>query len=673
MYSYLTSATSQIQQDIGESGQRKLLIPNQTLMKQKSSIPKSSYMSQAQIEKEEKENEIEQEKEKQKKQEFEKEQRKMLEMMLKKDKEKKDKEMELKSSSQKDQQLTSDDNSSTIKKRKLNDGSAINIENEKLNEKDTNIKSDWDKRTEVKPNKKQNKRNRSLSQSSSKDSSGSSSSSRGRRRSKSRYSSSSSSSRSEDQQKPQKRTRRQRGQEEYHQREKEKERAHQKRNKNHSQHEDGKMIKDSDQNEQETKNDQENNTTKNINNLDYIKYLDSVNKTKPDSRSKKGNKLSNQHNSRDGQQIRGRKMEKDESGERGNKYSPNYSNKSYEKNYYNKHENEQQSRDRNNFDEMDEKSEKGKSFSFNPEINDDELQASRALSSKRSNNRNRIDNSIQTSSRNPFHSNITSQSSSSNNLSSSSPQQYSFNASTFHHSGNILQNKYSRIQRYQTNVSPSPAQTPNEQNEDQQAPVIGTCQDLEKPYFRLTSAPDPSSVRPRPVLERSLEYIKTKWMQDRTCSYEYICEQMKSIRQDLTVQHIKDAFTVSVYESHARIALRMGDLAEYNQCQSILMALYKEGIKGNVFEFTAYQMLHWVYLHDNAAFGNFLRQLSPRARMHQLIQVCIQSFSAMDSGNWFILAKLKQQYENALIYREDNQQGGKIKENKEKKIVASGN
>lgn len=68
--------------------------------------------------------------------------------------------------------------------------------------------------------------------------------------------------------------------------------------------------------------------------------------------------------------------------------------------------------------------------------------------------------------------------------------------------------------------------------------IIGTCQKLEKDYFRLTSPPLPHQVRPDSVLRKAIQLIKQKWEGDEV-DYVYMCSQLKSIRQDLTVQHIK--------------------------------------------------------------------------------------------------------------------------------------
>lgn len=100
----------------------------------------------------------------------------------------------------------------------------------------------------------------------------------------------------------------------------------------------------------------------------------------------------------------------------------------------------------------------------------------------------------------------------------------------------------------------------------------GTNASTEKPYFRLAGLPVAAEVRPPRVLRRALHQVQAKWL-DGT-PYSYVCDQLKSIRQDLTVQHVKGELAVLTYETHARIAIEVADFAEFKQCQSVLQQLY---------------------------------------------------------------------------------------------------
>ncbi|KAK3034449.1 hypothetical protein RJ639_034686 [Escallonia herrerae] len=166
--------------------------------------------------------------------------------------------------------------------------------------------------------------------------------------------------------------------------------------------------------------------------------------------------------------------------------------------------------------------------------------------------------------------------------------------------------------------------------------VKGTCQDIEKRYLRLTSAPDPATVRPEEVLEKALLMVQTSLK-----NYLYKCDQLKSIRQDLTVQRIRNELTVKVYETHARLAIEVGDLSECNQCQSQLKTLYAEGINGCHMEFAAYNMLR-VILHsnNNRDLLSAMSRLSVESRKDEAVKHALAVRAAVTSGNYVLFFRL---------------------------------
>ena len=96
-----------------------------------------------------------------------------------------------------------------------------------------------------------------------------------------------------------------------------------------------------------------------------------------------------------------------------------------------------------------------------------------------------------------------------------------------------------------------------------------------------------------------------------------------------------------MYETHARIALECGDLAEYNQCQSCLQSLRQHGIRISADEFDSYRILHALMQHNKLEIVGSLKVMiqasscwnteSQVRRTYSVMIACIMFFWCQES------------------------------------------
>ena len=135
--------------------------------------------------------------------------------------------------------------------------------------------------------------------------------------------------------------------------------------------------------------------------------------------------------------------------------------------------------------------------------------------------------------------------------------------------------------------------------------IVGTCTEVERRYVRVQSQPDPKTVRPASILQRSLQAVARREAAGE--AYDDTGDFYMSICQDLRLQQIEDKLTVEAREGFAICAMRARvghpgeekgmDTKALSDCLLHLHSLYgKNARQPRQLEFAVYRFLMWLGL-----------------------------------------------------------------------------
>ena len=180
-------------------------------------------------------------------------------------------------------------------------------------------------------------------------------------------------------------------------------------------------------------------------------------------------------------------------------------------------------------------------------------------------------------------------------------------------------------------VSPSPPPVVN--------PIVGSCKDLEKEYHRGEGNVETTKVRPYEILKKSFTHVMGK---SKEKDYKWVKNQLKSIRQDMLVQDIRDSFTWDVYVCAATEAIRNSDAGELTQTLAHLKRLEHHVCISDQakMEISAYRILFHTLRENFNKVDEEISLLLPKNRGYGCIRHALMFSAAYSSHNFFLLRKL---------------------------------